>query len=328
LFIFVVLSLTWGKDTQGVIRAGFLLPSIIITCLIYWSSSNDLEVRNYGRILLLAGAIAIIIGLIEIITGNHLPVSRQFGTPPPNLATGWYYNTNNFTYFTSFISFFYLSIALFNTDRKKSIAGIIGFFSIYYIVLHSYARAALITVTGGAMVIICMYVYLQFSSFQKFEASKIPSVMLIFSLPLLMLIFVLIENPFPRFSSIWHRWQLHEASLWMVLQTNGLGTGIGGFTGYVESLPLLPDHSMAPHGWFPAILGELGLFGLILFLAAYTFSLKKLLVKFTDKEDPISLALFVSLGSFIISGVGPSTPLVLEIHWAVWGISIAYSFTK
>jgi O-antigen ligase len=158
--------------------------------------------------------------------------------------------------------------------------------------------------------------------------SKVPLLSLIFLCSLFTLTFVLVKNPFPQFSSIWHRWQLHEASLRIVFQTNGLGAGIGGFPGYVKSLPMLPDHSMAPHGWFPAILGEFGLFGLSLFLAAYGFTLKKLLVKFTNEEDPISLTLFVSLCCFFISGVGPSTPLVLETHWVVWGISIAHSFTK
>lgn len=326
--IISILSLAWGEETQGIIRAGFLLPSIIITCLIYWSSANSREIRNYARILLFVGAVAIFIGLIEIITGIHLPISRQFGTPSPNLATGWYHNPNNFAYTISFISFFYLSIALFNTDRVKSVAGIVGFSSIYYIILHSYARTALIAVTGGAIVIVCMYVYLQFSSFQNFEGSNVPLISLIVLLPLFMFVFVLFKNPFPQFSSIWYRWQLHEAGLWMVFQTSGLGTGIGSFAGYVSSLPILPNHSMAPHGWLPVILGELGLIGLVLFLISYGSTLKILLIEFTNKEDPIALTLFVALGSFIISGVGPSTPLVLEIHWAVWGISIAYCFTE
>jgi hypothetical protein len=329
-FVYAILSLSWESTIQGIVRAGFLLPSIIITYLIFWSSSGRWEVRNYIRVVLIVGLIAIIIGFVEIVTGFHLPVSRQFSTPPPNLATGWYHNPNNFAYTISFIAFFYFSMAMFSEQKSKNMIGLFGFFSIYYIILHSDARSSLIAVTGGSILMGCIYIHKQRVkiSGSKLNLVKNTPLALVYSILLIMFAFVLLKNPFSQFSSIWYRWQLHEASIYMLFQTFGLGTGISGFSEYVSELYILPKHSMAPHGWLPAILGECGLIGLVSFLTAYGYTLNRLLTDFYNNNDLVALTLFISLGSFLISGVGPSTPIVLEIHWAIWGISIVYGFTE
>jgi len=141
-------------------------------------------------------------------------------------------------------------------------------------------------------------------------------------------VFIIVSNPFNEWSSLWYRWQLQEASIKMLFQSLGRGVGVGGFRIYLEALPLKPDRTMPAHSWLANLLSEQGIVGTITFLFAYSRTLDKLLEKYLEDGRQAALALLGSMMAFLISGIGPSVPLIMQTHWIVWGIALVYVYAE
>jgi teichuronic acid biosynthesis protein TuaE len=334
LFLFLIyglFSISWSSSPQAFpIKSIILSYSVLTTLLLYFSEPNNITIKNYISLVEIIAAIAVIVGLFEIITGIHLPVSRQYGTVDSFVATGWYWNRNNFSFFLSMTSAFYLVRMLYSNKLSKLIIRSIFFISVVWIHIQNNARAALLAVATITIAVVLVYVYRVLYNMDHIRPGQKPifSFASIFFLIFVFFVFIFFQNPFQQSSSLWFRWQLQEASIRMLFETGGLGVGVDGFPAYVETLSIPPNHQMPAHNWLAVVIGEYGLFGLIVFLISYTSTLDRLFYVFLRDGDSTALALLSAMASFIFVGLGPSIPLTLQIHWIIWGIGLAYVYNS
>jgi O-antigen ligase len=111
-----------------------------------------------------------------------------------------------------------------------------------------------------------------------------------------------------------------------------VGSGVGSFPTQWGQIAPPPDiginlHVGAnAHNWFVILIGEYGFVGTVLFLLAYGWTADGLLEQYLRNRDPAALGLLGALLSFVLAGLGPSNPMILQILWIVFGLAIAVKF--
>jgi len=329
LFLFSAyagISIIWSPSpASGISVLTAVGVSMCIIFSLYLTSSVDRSTEIHLSFLFVITLIILAIVGWEYATHTHLSVSRlstskyqQFGN---RLATGLWWNSNDLG--------FYLCLAApilygYRTSRHWKIFGSFTTILILGILLQNGSRAALL----GVFIGIISYTMVQLLS--QYCTRDIKFKPRIFTIGLLSLsIFVVasstIEPPVEilEHQSIWIRWQLQRATVSMLQDSLGIGTGIGGFDTIVATSPISTLGVHQPHSWLLRLLGEYGIFGTVCFLLALGLTLDRLFYKSIASNTNTAAILFASLLSFVFVGLGPSKPLIgLYMFWIVFGLGI------
>lgn len=334
--IYVLGSSIWAVNTISAIKVMALIVSSILTALfIYWGVTDRWTLSRFISVLKIIALIGIVIAILEITTGMHLPVSKRYGTVSYYKSTAWYVNENDFSMFLAMVSALFLAEAL-SVDRfNKRLLGTGCFVAILIIVMKNESRAGLLAVCVVGVLLVGLH----------FGRDKIrtlvtgqarPSVFtpgVLFVALTVIGVALVISNPFDPLSSrsLWFRWRALELGVHLLFDTV-LGVGVGSFPTQWGQIGPPPDvgvhlHIGAnSHNWFVTFIGEYGFVGTVLFLLAYGRTLDGLFKRYLRYGEPAVLGLLGALLSFAIAGLSPSTPMRFQIQWIIFGLGIAAIF--
>lgn len=334
--MYVLGSSFWAADIVSAMKEMLLIFASIITGLfVYWTVADRWTLSKYISVLKLLALVGVVIGVLEITMGIHLPMSKRYGTVSYYKATAWYVNENDFSMFLAMVSFLFFAEALSVDELRTRILGTGGFVACLIILLQNGSRAALLAVFAVSMLLLGIYFSRDTIRTLASERTRLPvfSLSALFGALAVVGLALAISNPFdPQFSrSLWFRWRTLELGVSLLFDTV-VGSGVGSFPTQWGQIAPPPDiginlHVGAnAHNWFVTLIGEYGFVGTVLFLLAYGWTADGLLEQYLRYRDPAALGLLGALLSFALAGLGPSNPIIFQIQWIVFLLAIAVIF--
>jgi O-antigen ligase len=312
-----------------------IFASILTGLIVYWTVPDRGTLSKYISVLKLLALVGVAIAVLEITTGTHLPVSKRYGTVSYYKATAWYVNENDFSMFLAMVSFFFFAEALSVDKLRDRMLGTVVFVACLIILLQNGSRAALLAVFAVSILLLGVHLGRNKIRTLASEWTRLPVFTLstLFGALAIVGLALAISNPFePQSSrSLWFRWRSLELGVFLLFETV-VGSGVGSFSTQWGQIAPPPDiginlHVGAnAHNWFVTLIGEYGFVGTVLFLLAYGWTADGLLEQYLRYQDPASLGLLGALLPFVLAGLGPSNPMVLQIQWIVFGLAIALMF--
>lgn len=352
---FLLAELRWFLDGIGTPHALFGAFFLYAGATILWSA-YPLESLHWYWFFLTAGLIAtaailacrtergvsylidavvflavgcLLVAAWELLTGNHLPVSRL--TAPEHShrtgATAVFYNRNNLSTFLALTVPFLLASVLVDGRRWVRAAAATLVVAIAALCYYNESRAALLAIllVGSVMAVLWSARGTLSAAVGDWPPAWTAAVGAFVLLVLLTV--AVLTNPFSGSGSIslWARWEMLATSAEMLLG-RPQGYGLGTFNTVVESNGWEAGPISNPHNWIAALAGSLGVVGLVTFVAAYGLALDDLFREFLRSRSILPLALFASLGSFVVVGANPSNALMMPQRpfWILIAISLAY----
>lgn len=323
---FAAASLLWTPDlATGLSMLVAIMVSVSFIFSLSLTASTQAGLDRHLAVIIAVTLLTLAVAGIEFATHTHLPVSRlvtaeydQFGD---RLATALWYNSNDFGLFLALaapIVYGYRSSRHWRVFAMTTVAAICG------ILLQNGSRAALLAVAVGAVSYVGVRLLAQLAP-REWTPPRMVFTTMFLVLPVgIVAATVLVPSLNGSGTSVWVRWQLQRATVSMLRESPLVGVGIGGFETIVASIPVYTAGVYQPHNWLFRLLGEYGVLGAGLFLLGYGLTLDRLFCQSIDSNDAVAAALFASLLSFSVAGLGPSKPLTgLYIFWIVFGLGIA-----
>lgn len=325
--MYVLVSSLWATDIVLAIKEMTIIVTSIVTGLfVYWGVSSRPVLSKYFSVLQLLALAGVVIAVVEITTGMHLPVSKRYGTISYFKSTAWYVNENDFSMFLSIVSFLFFTKGLLSNGFRTRTFGVGAFLVCSLILLVNEARAALL----AALVVSVLLTGLYFSRntlrplFSEHPRPPVFTAGALFGGLVFVGLALAISNPFNSQSSysLWFRWQALETGVFLLFNTV-IGIGVGNFPIHWSQVHILPSVAANAHNWFVTLIGEYGFIGTVLFLLVYGRTLDGLLNQFLRYRDSAALALLGALLSFALAGLGPSDSMLFQIQWIILGLGMA-----
>jgi hypothetical protein len=321
----ILLAIPTGISGTGAIV--FLTRLFILFGIILTLNTRRWVYRGW-MILLILAVLSLVVASFEIITGWHWSGSMLTELPDAprysNLASVWYHNINDFSFFALVGTIPALILALKPTTNFHTR---IFFASIWItgaiITFQIFSRA---TMLAYPLVIITAVALVHSHGIRKLLC-RVPVRVGEVTLPSIgvfsAVVFYQVPNPITNVgSSLWTRWQLQKAA---VLEGGIIGQGLGSASAIIGSSTItgLGGSSLAaPHSWYGAIVSETGMLGLILFLIFYGGLLTKL-SRISNMTDSVQIMSVTALVTLPIAGLGPSNVLRMPTWWIVIGLAVA-----
>jgi len=334
--MYVLGSSFWAANIVSAMKEMLLIFASILTGLfVYWTVPDRWTLSKYISVLKLLALVGLVIAVLEVTMGIHLPMSKRYGTVSYYKATAWYVNENDFSMFLAMVSFLFFGEAL-SVDRLRDrIHGTVVFVACLIILLQNGSRAALLAVFAVSILLLGVHFGRNKIRTLASERTRLPVFTLgtLFGALAIVGLALAISNPFePQSSrSLWFRWRSLELGVFLLFETV-VGSGVGSFSTQWGQIAPPPDiginlHVGAnAHNWFVTLIGEYGFVGTVLFLLAFGWTADGLLEQYLRYRDPASLGLLGALLPFALAGLGPSNPMILQIQWIVFGLAIALMF--
>ena len=344
-FIYAIFSLGWAKTKIEAAREiGFLVFALSIVFLVVYFFR---ELHNYNwfyRIWVFVLAFMIILGFWEVITGNHLAVSKlkNASLRLRHIPTGVYANQNDFATYLALSIPFLLSLIKYKKNYKK-IIGYILFFSSLYLIILTGSRANYLAVIIG--VVFWFLFNLNIKNKVKYIFITIAIFIIFFSFFSEHIINILneieyqISSIFINFSefttgeslgSIGVRINLIKNSLKFVVESFGFGVGAGNAEYYMKTKAIYDTgHILNVHNWWFEILTNYGIFIFLGYILFYLNIIKELfkITKISNKysfELMISEILLTSMVIFFVASISSSSILAFKPQWLLFAFSIGF----
>jgi teichuronic acid biosynthesis protein TuaE len=274
--------------------------------------------------LLVIVAILLAIGVWELITGLHLPVSRlSTDDYSGNYASTVYLNRNNFSFFLSSMSpiLFYSLIA---NDNNKHIDIVLSIFVSTGLVISviNGSRAATLSylLAIGTVLFGC---YLRKIKTQNLRWPHIGLSVYFVSTASYILLPLTLSNPFSQDvqGSLSTRWELMRGGAENIRSSPLEPAGLGMFE---TAIPITSSELPAtPHNWATQLGVETGLIGLLLFVIGVGLLIDQLFSLYYANLSDWALPVATSLLIFPLNGLGPSDVLSqASIFWVIIGLGI------
>ena len=286
---------------------------------------SEKELKYILFIVPIIVVVTLLISFGEIVTGSHLTASRlsKPGFSETGGVSALWYNRNDFGLFLSLsfpIVLLYHSIST-NKWKRYSMLVLVG--TIFAILIYNGSRAAFLASVVTALLYmfanqsgirtILQSHYMRFGTMGSFGLASIMAIMPQF-----------LENPFPEGASLWIRWQLLSTVPELVVNWP-VGVGVSNFPFAVSRLAVDTNEILSPHNWMLELVGELGIFGLLIFIFIFGRRVDILTISWLRTSDPLPLTLCLSLVAFLIAGLGPSSSLWgRHTIWIIFGFVITY----
>lgn len=336
--VYSIVSIIWAMDkTDAIIHVIYLFLSfsLILFSVVFFDSIEDLYIVS--SIWLVFLGLVIILGIIETITGFHLPVSRYYQISKL-IPTGVFYNQNDLATFLSLSTPFLLSYFLFTKKTIYRLIFLASFLALLYVMISTGSRAnflALILELGYFTIVFFTLqtnrkeIYLLLSSFvlvflifPKLVADKFTAVM--FNLQ------SIVKQFSTQTYSIGHRMSLARNGLLFLISTWGFGVGAGNLEHWMMTRAHYEiERSYNIHNWFLEVLvnyGVLIFFGYVAFLAGMIYWIYHMLRTHKDdhKMKVIGVGILGSLIGFMVASISSSSIVAFKPHWMIYAIGLSY----
>jgi len=334
--MYVLGSFFWAADIVSAMKEMLLIFASILTGLfVYWTVPDRWTLSKYISVLKLLAFVGVVIAVLEITMGVHLPISKRYGTVSYYKATAWYVNENDFSMFLAMVSFFFFAEALILDQLRNRIVRTLSFVACLIILLQNRSQAALLAVFAVSVLLLGIHFGRDTIRTLASERTRLPVFTLstLFGALAIVGLALAISNPFePQSSrSLWFRWRSLELGVALLFNTV-VGSGVGSFPTQWGQISPPPDiginlHVGAnAHNWFVTLIGEYGFVGTMLFLLSYGWTADGLLERYLCYQDPAALGLLGALLSFALAGLGPSNPMIFQVQWIIFGLAAAVVF--
>ncbi|MGQ3414367.1 O-antigen ligase family protein [Natrinema sp. LN54] len=354
VLVFAVSLLYLSRNPTLKMSALFFAPIVLFTysiAMVVWSQSLSVTISalvSFGQhvvgfaviVLLLrtreefefalwsipvAALTVLAIAIWELATGSHLSVSRlatENFAGVKGVSSIWY-NRNDFGTFLAMVSPVVVYKILNRNGRAISWIGVCTLALGVYILSYNNSRSALVTVVG-VLLVYSLFLGVGSRIRRVPGIQRIGTLTLVTSMTAFLFLPQLIENPFSADSSLWIRWQLLTYADDMFIKWP-FGVGASNFHLALEQLPSETNGTLSPHNWSLQFLGEFGIVGIGFAVLMFGRNADILLNRYLDESDEVALALFLSILSFTLAGVGSSNALWgRHIVWILLGFAVSY----
>jgi hypothetical protein len=326
--VYCLMTLLWTADFAQSVQSVFLMISagtiiVAVPHLVKDKQEYHLLIYTFFSIII----VTIFIAFWEYWTGVHLPISRLSDTPGVRASamTGVFINQNYLVFLLSIAVplFIWKGLQASSVWVRLFILGIL--LSIFWIILYNGGRAGFIaSLLGTGATLVFWYL----KPFMRKIPFWPPLLTNLIALVVFLTLFLpkVMSNPFNKSSSfsIWSRWQLLDIAGNMII-SKPHGYGFGAFPAVSAHSIIDTGRIIYPHSWVAQLAGEVGLFGLIIFVLAYGLLADRLFSAYLKGDNGYSLPLTISLLAFAVASLGTGNPLhSSRIFWTLYAIALGY----
>jgi|GEM_PF-822538 len=349
--IWATVSVVWAQSKMGAIRGAFLLICNVLTIfLISYLIDNEKNHRRLWSIFYTAFALSAVVGLWEIATTHHLPVSKMNTYIPPRpIPTAFYANPNDFAaYIVMYLPLIYAGFKYeeHNTFIKYLLC-VAGVFSLLYTNSRASYIAFLLAIASA-----CILAVIDSANKSEFlnKKAKIKSLIMLVTV-VLMLIFDSVGfgwfkntpgNPsmIDQISNITEVDENGSTQVRVNLIKNGFkvlnekpwqyitGIGAGNTEMRLARYAGTTDGIVNMHNWWMEMLLEYGIIITILFIWFYLSMIWRLFKIYinspTRNYKMFAEGLLLSLVVFFMASISPSSIRGMPALWIVFGQSLAF----
>lgn len=342
LAVWSVISIAWAGDRGAAIRwTTFLI--IMIGIVVAMPLVFNTRQRVVRLMVVLGWVFAVVTGIAFLqVVGIHVPVSHSTSQTAvaASAAISVFGNQNNFaTYLT--LSLPYMAcLATVYPDRRRRVLGILGTLAVLAALLFTGSRANLL---ATALVFGALLLFLGTNPATRrkfFGAIAIVGAVVVLVVPTLLGsgIVPLPKQTTTKFSFSVLRREVSTGTgsgavraslladgLDFIGQTGGFGVGAGNAESRVEQLPNPPPVPNL-HDWWLEVAVNLGLVGLVLYVAFYLHLLTRQLRSARRTMDPLvqylSLSGGISMVGLVVSSLDPSSMISFAPMWVLFGLGL------
>ena len=363
-FIFIAISFTWAISKQLAIKyisIYFMMIIFIIDMLIYNISKEQL--RKTIRIIISLFVFIVLVGAVETITGNQLPVMHSFTNFEMSALLmsicnsrpiAFSYNVNNYAFMLVLLVPFIL-FKIYKIENKL-VKVILSFFATlsFGLVIMTASR------TGSIGMIIVFSTFFLGSLINIRRLKRINVMILILMMTGTVLLFkfgYMVPNVKPIYDdngaviksgnedmlsnkigqlkdeefeygeegAVNIRGTIAKSILdGVFIQKNFAGYGVGNSEEYLRlNVEGKTEGVYSPHGLLLELLGDFGVFGVVLYGVLYLYLLIKNVMFAKSKKDSISIASVVALVALAPISFGPSSITYIFLYWTVLSLAAA-----
>lgn len=342
LFLFIwlayaAISILWAVETSFAIREIvflFMAVSIIFFTVYFIISIGDL--KKFYRIWLIMFSLLIPVGIWEVITGNHLPVSKLFMTTHLKirfLPSTVFANPNDYATFIVLSIPFIISFIRYSNRIIARVLGSLILFIGLVLLFATFSRANYLAL---AVAFIFWFIFL-LKPLSKFKFLILLCVVII---SLLIISPVKLERGIgilnqqigslgEKKGSVEVRLNLAKNVSFFLLDSYGFGVGAGNITYIMDKYKVFYTKNISNvHNWWLELLANYGFlfFGsYLIFYFSIMFSLWKIYKRLEHPaQKMICEALLVSLVSFSIASVSSSSIIAFQPMWLLFAFALAF----
>ena len=290
-------------------------------------------------VIFFVGAVLVLIGLAEIVTGYHLPMS-EFNAPgqiikldalPPNGATGLSFGVNDFSTLLTCIS------PVFLIRRKRLPVGIVFFLGAFFIHMKNDANICIFALLIGVVFYVCFLWNIGRTAQRVLRWSAVVIMALVIvvvwinidylaeRISIMNTIKVQIQNLDYNQGSMWMRKTIYEDTLAGAADTYLLGTGPASFSNYFTVHPS-ESRLVNPHNLYLEILLEYGIgiaFVFVCGLLYLIFRLRKKILRTREKNTRWELVILCEmLVIYAVACIASSSFIGYAWQWLLFTLGI------
>ncbi len=343
--VYAFISLGWVASLGMAIRHVIFL--LMGTSMIVLAASRFQEERDHHRLFWIwlgVLSVMIVVGFWEHLTGHHLPSSGYFEETRlvfMYLPTGVFGNPNNYASYLALSIPFGLSLARYSRKLFLRVGGIAAVLASGYLILAAGSRGNLV-----AVLVALAFLWL-FLVRRSRKVAWIVVVALAIGTALLVvprLVSPVLDSAADEISSLLRdvpleqasiqiRWNLIRNSMNFVFDTAGFGVGAGNAEYWMANFSRYETFGILNlHNWWLELLTD---YGLLVFGAYVVFYLSLVRALWREwkrtadrRQRMVCEALLLSLVTFSIASMSPSSVMAFAPHWLLIAFSLAFLRTR
>lgn len=328
--MYATFSIAWAKDIGGAVRDIFYLFNAF--SIVFFSVLFLRRKKGFDKILrLIIGVFIVfsIIGIWEVITGNHLANSNYYGTGR-SLPSVVFANTNNFSSFLTLVFPFLLALFRYKKNKLHKILSIVGMAAVIFLLIASGSRGNLLAV--GVQILFLFLFLMNIKNKFKFILLGViilPIILINFSENVTQIIQMfnsILNSISSGRGSGFIRLNLILNGLYFLYNSFGFGVGAGNIEFYMRNNAIFETFGIENmHNWWFEIITNYGIIIFMLYLMFFIRIFFKIyMIRKTENNKIFSEAILLSLVGFIFASISPSTFIAFRPQWIIIGIAIAY----
>lgn len=336
--VYAIFSLAWAISFADAIKnILFLFSGISLVFFICYYFRKKEELKSLYYLFFGFFILLLVIGIVEYLTGCHLPISRYYDSVKVFIPTSVFCNENDFaTFLALYIPF---GICMFYYGRKKilKLIGIVSILCACYLIVIIGSRSSMLAVFLEFVILFFLLTNLKqklylivviVSSFFILNIVDQALMINVFSMMIEQVKSLAMQYEL-KIGSVDVRWNLIRNGVLFLISTMGFGVGAGNIEYWMSNFGQYNTAGIINmHNWWMEIMTAYGILvfiGYVLFFFGILYNLAKVRLRFFSRHDRMLCdTLILSLSGFIIACVGPSSFINLNMQWFLFGIALAY----
>ena len=361
-FIFIAISFTWAISKELALKyiSIYVMMIIFIIDMLIYNISKE-QLSKTIRIIISLFVFIVLVGAVETVTGNQLPVIHSFTNFDMSALLmaicnsrpiAFSYNVNNYACMLALLVPFIL-FTIYKIE-SKFVKVIVAFFATlsFGLVIMTASRTGSI-----AMVIVFGTFFLgSFINIKKLKGINVIILILMVTGTVLLFKFgYLVPNVKPVYDDVGEIIKTDNQNMLadkigqlkdveveygeegadnirgtiaksildgVFIQKNFAGYGVGNSEGYLRiDVEGKTQGVYSPHGLLLELLGDFGVFGVALYGVLYLYLLIKNIMFAKNMKDSISIASVIALVALAPASFGPSSITYIFLYWTVLSLA-------